>query len=533
MQWPDVLGTLVAGKDLTPAQTRWAMGEILAGAATPAQIAGFVVALRTKGESIEELTGLVEAMYDVMTPISVSGRVLDVVGTGGDRSFSVNISTMSAIVAAGAGARVVKHGNRSASSKSGTADVLEALGVRLDLPADRVAAVAEEAGITFCFAASFHPAMRHAAVPRKELGIGTAFNVLGPLANPVRPAAQAIGCADVRLAPVMAGVFAARGVDAWVFRGDDGLDELTTTTTSQLWVVHDGEVRAETVDPTHYGLAPATTEDLRGGDAAHNAEVVRQLLAGKTGPVREAVEETDLDPQGEHGVGAELVTGAGEAVEVLVLPALELPVRGVPTGELGGDAARCLALRQVVLLAPRQVVLGGLGLLERVREPRQVHHQVVRRGAAAVADVAGRALGEGLDPGGVDPAHGRRGATALPRRAAAGQPSRARGRGPRAWGWAGRPRAPGSRRTTRRTGPPMPSRTARSTRLGPAERARPGLAAAGRSVRKRHDSISSTSTTSARSTMRPSKTIRRASIFSACCMRFRGGATTLAGLSPP
>lgn len=287
--WPDVLGALVAGEDLTPAQSSWAMGQILAGEATPAQIAGFVVALRAKGESIDELTGLVDAMYAVMTPISVPGRLLDVVGTGGDRSFSVNISTMSAIVAAGAGARVVKHGNRSASSQAGTADVLEALGVRLDLPVARVAEVVDEAGITFCFAAAFHPAMRHAAVPRKELGIGTAFNALGPLANPTRPAAQAIGCADPRLAPVMAGVFARRGVDAWVFRGDDGLDELTTTTTSRLWQVHGGEVSEVTVDPTALGIAPATAEDLRGGDAQHNAGVVRDLLDGRTGPVRDAV----------------------------------------------------------------------------------------------------------------------------------------------------------------------------------------------------------------------------------------------------
>jgi anthranilate phosphoribosyltransferase len=287
--WPEVLGALVAGEDLSPAQASWAMGEILAGEATPAQIAGFVVALRAKGESIEELTGLVDAMYDVMTPISVPGRLLDVVGTGGDRSFSVNISTMSAIVAAGAGARVVKHGNRSASSQAGTADVLEALGVRLDLPPARVAELATEAGITFCFAAAFHPAMRHAAVPRRELGIGTAFNALGPLANPTKPAAQAIGCADPRLAPVMAGVFAARGVDAWVFRGDDGLDELTTTTTSSLWMVHEGEVTTATVDPAALGLAPATAEDLRGGDATHNAGVVRRLLEGERGPVRDAV----------------------------------------------------------------------------------------------------------------------------------------------------------------------------------------------------------------------------------------------------
>ncbi len=203
--------------------------------------------------------------------------------------MSVNISTMAAIVAAGAGARVVKHGNRSASSQSGSADVLEALGIRLDLPPDRVAALADEAGITFCFAAAFHPAMRHAAVPRRELGVGTTFNFLGPLANPARPAAQAIGCADRRMAPVMAGVVAARGDDAWVFRGDDGLDELTTTTTSSVWTVHDGTVTEATVDPTRHGLAVAAPEALRGADTAYNAEVVRRMLDGEEGAVRDAV----------------------------------------------------------------------------------------------------------------------------------------------------------------------------------------------------------------------------------------------------
>lgn len=287
--WPDVLSALVAGRDLAEAETGWAMGEILAGEATPAQVAGFAVALRAKGETIEEVTGLVEAMYEHATPLAVPGRLLDVVGTGGDRSMSVNISTMAAIVAAGAGARVVKHGNRSASSQSGSADVLEALGIRLDLPAEDVARVAREAGITFCFAAAFHPALRHAAVPRRELGIGTTFNLLGPLANPVRPDAQAVGCADPRALEVMAGVFARRGVDAWVFRGDDGLDELTTTTTSTVLVVHGGEVRRETLDPRRLDLLPATAETLRGGDTAHNAAVVRRLLDGEPGAVRDAV----------------------------------------------------------------------------------------------------------------------------------------------------------------------------------------------------------------------------------------------------
>ncbi len=287
--WPEVLSELVAGRDLDTAQTSWAMSQIVAGEATPAQIAGFAIALRAKGETADEVIGLTDAMYRVATPIRVDGRLLDVVGTGADRSMSVNISTMAAIVAAGAGAKVVKHGNRSASSQCGSADVLEGLGIRLDLPPGRVAALADEVGITFCFAAAFHPGLRHTAVPRRELGVGTTFNFLGPLANPTRPAAQAIGCADPRMAPVMASVFAARGVDAWVFRGDDGLDELTTTTTSSVWHVHGGEVTPTSVDPADLDIAPATIEDLRGGDVAHNTAVVRRLLDGERGPVRDAV----------------------------------------------------------------------------------------------------------------------------------------------------------------------------------------------------------------------------------------------------
>ena len=265
------------------------MGEILAEAATPAQVAGFAVALRSKGETIEEVTGLLDAMYAVATPLTIPGRALDVVGTGGDRSMSVNISTMAAIVAAAAGARVVKHGNRSASSQAGSADVLEALGIRLDLRADQVARIADQVGITFCFAAAFHPAMRHAAGPRRELAIPTTFNILGPLANPVKPAAQAVGCADARMAPIMAGVLARRGTDAWVFRGDDGLDELTTTTTSHVWTVHDGVVTPTQIDPDMVGIATSRPQDLRGGDAQHNAAVVRRVLDGEPGPVRDAV----------------------------------------------------------------------------------------------------------------------------------------------------------------------------------------------------------------------------------------------------
>jgi anthranilate phosphoribosyltransferase len=287
--WPEVLSALISRRDLSGAQTAWAMGQILSGDATPAQIAGFAVALRAKGETVDEVEGLVSAMYDHATPLAVTGRVLDVVGTGGDRSMSVNISTMAAIVAAGAGAPVVKHGNRSASSKAGSADVLEALGVRLDLSPAAVAGVGEEAGITFCFAAAFHPALRHAAVPRRELGVGTTFNFLGPLAHPAKPEAQAIGCADAAMAPVMAGVFAKRGVDAWVFRGDDGLDELTTTTTSHVWEVSGGAVTQHVLDPLDVGVPRGTAEGLRGQDVQFNADVVRRLVTGEPGQVRDAV----------------------------------------------------------------------------------------------------------------------------------------------------------------------------------------------------------------------------------------------------
>ncbi len=252
--WPAVLSALLDRRDLPAEATAWAMAEIMSGSATPAQIAGFVVALRAKGETVDEVEGLVQAMYDHATPISIPGPAVDVVGTGGDRAHTVNISTMAALVAAGAGVRVVKHGNRAASSACGAADLLEELGIRLDLPAARVAEIAVEVGITFCFAPVFHPALRHAAVPRRELGIPTTFNFLGPLANPAKPTAQAVGVADGRMAGIVAGVLAGRGVSALVFRGDDGLDELTTTTTSRVWMVRDGagaRGAARPVGPRH------------------------------------------------------------------------------------------------------------------------------------------------------------------------------------------------------------------------------------------------------------------------------------------
>ncbi|MFG2935238.1 anthranilate phosphoribosyltransferase [Streptomyces sp. NPDC048282] len=287
--WPEVLNALLYGQDQSAEATAWAMDQIMRGQATDAQIAGFVVALRAKGETVEEINGLVRTMYEHANLIEVPGRTVDIVGTGGDGAKTVNISTMSALVVAGTGAKVVKHGNRAASSASGASDVLEKLGVNLDLTPQRVAEVAEEAGITFCFAVKFHPALRHAGAARGQLGIRTVFNILGPLTNPARVRAQAVGVADPRMAPVVAGVFAERGHSSLVFRGDDGLDELTTTATSHVWVVRDGKVTEQTFDPRDVGIDLVPVEALRGGDPSYNAEVARRLLDGDQGPVRDAV----------------------------------------------------------------------------------------------------------------------------------------------------------------------------------------------------------------------------------------------------
>jgi anthranilate phosphoribosyltransferase len=287
--WPGLITALLAGHALSTADTAWAMREVMSGDASAVQTAGFLVALRAKGETPEEVAGLVDVMLQLAPALVVPQRVVDTCGTGGDRAHTVNISTMAALVVAGAGVPVVKHGNRAATSACGSADLLEELGVVVDLPPAQVVASLAEAGIAFCFAPVFHGGMRHTAVPRRELGVPTVMNILGPLTNPARPAAQAVGVSDARLAPVMAGVLAARGADALVFRGDDGLDELTTTSTSTVWVVGDGSVEQTAFDPASVGIARASIEDLRGGDAAVNAAVARSVLGGKTGPVRDAV----------------------------------------------------------------------------------------------------------------------------------------------------------------------------------------------------------------------------------------------------
>jgi anthranilate phosphoribosyltransferase len=288
--WPALLHALLGGEALSADETAWAMNEIMTGEATDVQIAGFVVALRAKGETVGEVVGLSEAMLAHAVKLEVAEPIVDLVGTGGDRAHTVNVSTMGAVVAAAAGARMVKHGNRAASSTCGAADLLEELGVAIDLPPDRTARLATEVGIAFCFAPLFHPALRHAAKVRGELGTPTVFNFLGPLANPARPRAQAVGVSDSRMCGIMAGVLAERGRTALVFRGDDGLDELTTTTTSTVWVVRDGAATQTTFDPAELGIARGRPEDLRGADAAHNARVAREVLGGSRGPVRDIVQ---------------------------------------------------------------------------------------------------------------------------------------------------------------------------------------------------------------------------------------------------
>ena len=287
--WPNLIAALISGRNLSQDDTAWAMNTIMAGNASDVQIAGFLVALRAKGETVAEVTGLVEAMLSNARPLLVDKDALDIVGTGGDRLNTVNISTMAALVCAGAGVTVVKHGNRASSSAAGSADVLESLGVRLDMPVELVAQAASEVGITFCFANLFHPSMRYAAVARREIGVPTAFNFLGPLTNPAHVVASAIGVADATMAPLIAGVLAARGVRALVFRGSDGLDELTTTGTSTIWEVRDNVVTESHFDPLDLGIARATIEDLRGKNADFNADVVRRILDGERSPVRDAV----------------------------------------------------------------------------------------------------------------------------------------------------------------------------------------------------------------------------------------------------
>ena len=287
--WPGLLNRLVGRVDLAEDDTSWAMNEIMSGTATPAQIGAFAVALRAKGETSAEVAGMAAAMLGHAHRVELDRPAMDVVGTGGDQSGTVNVSTMSALVVAAAGVPVVKHGNRAASSQCGAADVLEALGVALELSPSAVRTCVEELGIGFCFAPAFHPSLRHAGPVRREIGIPTAFNILGPLTNPAQPTAALVGCASERLAPVMANVFAGRGFSVLVVRGDDGLDEITTTTTTSVWVVSGGSVRPDKIDPVRLGIDETDAGALAGGNAAANAEAVRSLVSGTPGAVRDTV----------------------------------------------------------------------------------------------------------------------------------------------------------------------------------------------------------------------------------------------------
>ena len=335
--WPDVLTGLIEGRNLSADTARWAMDQILSGDTTPVQIAGFAVALRAKGETVDELGGLAQAMLDHATALELLREAVDVVGSGGDRANTVNISTMAAIVAAAAGVPVVKHGNRAASSACGTADCLEALGVALNVAPSAQAQVLAQAGIVFLFAPLYHQSLRHAGAARRELGVQTAFNFLGPLANPARPTAQAIGCANRALAPRVAGVLAGRGHRGLVFHGEDGLDELTTTTGSLVWLVSDGSVREAELDPRELGLAPADPDSLVGADPAFNAAVVRRVLAGETGPVRDIVL---------LNAAAALLAYAGpsdQPVAEQLAPQLERAAAAIDTGAGAGLLERWVA----------------------------------------------------------------------------------------------------------------------------------------------------------------------------------------------
>jgi anthranilate phosphoribosyltransferase len=313
-----LLGRLVLGhEDLTRDEAAAAMHRIMAGEATAAQIAAFVVGLRAKGETSEEVAGLASVMLELAPHVETPGPVVDTCGTGGDRAGTINVSTIAAIVAAGAGAVVAKHGNRAASSRCGSADLLEALGVQVALQPQSVARCLADVGIGFMFAPVFHSAMAHAAGPRREMGIPTVFNFLGPLTNPARPTAQVVGVAEARMQPVLAGVLADRGTRAFVVRGGDGIDELTTTGPSHVIEADGGTTRAFELDPGTLGLASASPKDLAGGDPTVNAEVARAVLGGDHGPARDIVVLNAAAALTVAGLSGSLPDGVAAATEAI------------------------------------------------------------------------------------------------------------------------------------------------------------------------------------------------------------------------
>lgn len=290
MTWPRLLAKLLDGDDLSVSQATWAMSQVMSGQVTDSQIAGLLIALRAKGETVDEVVGFRAAVLDNAVPLDIPPMVLDIVGTGGDPYGGViNVSSIASIVASAAGVPVVKHGNRAASSKSGASDVLTQLGINLELSADQVAEVFRRVGLTFVYAAKFHPGFGHAATARRELGIPTVFNILGPLCNPVRPEASAVGVANLQRVPQMAGVFRTRGATALLYRGDDGIDKMTTTGHSRVWEVSGGKITEHVVNVEELGLPQATIEDLLGDSPETNAAIARSVLAGEASPARAIV----------------------------------------------------------------------------------------------------------------------------------------------------------------------------------------------------------------------------------------------------
>jgi anthranilate phosphoribosyltransferase len=287
--WPSLLTDLSHRRALDGTQASAAMTAMMQGDATEAQIGAFLLGLRTKGETVEEMEALAGTMLSFAVPVRAPEPVIDTCGTGGDRAGTFNISTVAALVVAGAGVPVAKHGNRAATSHCGSADLLEELGVNIELDAEGVERCLDEAGIGFMFARTFHPAMAHVAPVRAELKVPTVFNFLGPLTNPARPYAQVVGVADERMLPLMAEVLARRGTRALLFRGVDGLDELTTTDLSTVYDVKDGTVRETHLDPAKFGLGKVKPEELAGGDAQYNADIARQIIDGEHGARRDVV----------------------------------------------------------------------------------------------------------------------------------------------------------------------------------------------------------------------------------------------------
>ncbi len=289
ISWPEVLTRLLKGENLSISQAEIAMNEIIAGRASNAQIAAFLIALRAKGESVDEVLGFRSAVLENALQLSVPQQALDIVGTGGDRHNTINISTTASLVSAGSGIPVVKHGNKAASSASGSSDVLSELGINLTLSPEQVSEVFEQCGITFAHAAAFHPGFRHAAEARRDLGIPTIFNILGPLCNPAKPIASAVGVSQLERIPLITSVFAQRDATALVFRGDDGLDELSTTGMNHVWEVQAGTITEHVLDPRELGIEMVSLDDLRGGEPSFNAQVVHDVLNGKLGPHRDVV----------------------------------------------------------------------------------------------------------------------------------------------------------------------------------------------------------------------------------------------------